>query len=32
MMINKSMYTKGVTCSKEESDDHFNAEEPNDEY
>ena len=30
-MINKSIPTKGVTCSKVELDDLFNAEEPNDE-
>jgi hypothetical protein len=30
-MINKSIRKKGVTCSKVESDDLFDAEEPNDE-
>ena len=32
MMINKPMLTKGVTCSKDKSDDLFRAEEPNDEF
>ena len=30
-MINKSIRTKGVNCSKVESDDLFNADEPNSE-
>ena len=30
-MIHKSMLAKWVTCSKDESDDLFDADEPNDE-
>ena len=32
MMINKSKLAKVGTCSMDESDDLFNAEEANDEY
>ena len=31
VMLNKFMLAKVSTCSKDESDDLFNAEEPNDE-
>jgi hypothetical protein len=32
MMINKPLLTKGVTCSKDNSDGLFRAEEPNEVF